>query len=80
MGSDNGLEFKNKEVSRILKKYAIQQSFSPAYYPQNNGLAERTIGTIKSLLRTSEGDWEQNLPSVVITYNHSFHEAINIKI
>ena len=76
--SDNGTEFKNKEMTHILKKYAIQRSFSPAYYPQNNGLAERTIGTIKTLLRTSEGDWEQNLASVVITYNHSFHEAIDM--
>ena len=76
--SDNGLEFKNREISRILDKFGIHQDFSPPHYPQANGLAERTIGSIKSLIRTTGGDWEQNLPSTTITYNSTFHESINM--
>ena len=79
MLSDNGGEFKNRTVARVLEKYSIKQIFAPAKYPQNNGLAERTIGTIKSLLRTSGNhgeDWEQLLPSTVITYNNTYHDTI----
>ena len=76
--SDNGGEFKNHNVSRVLKKYSIEKCFSPAFFPQNNGLAERTISTIKTLIRTSKGDWEQNLASTVIAYNHNFHEGIGM--
>ena len=76
--SDNGKEFKNREVSAVLKKYGIAQDFSPAYFPQNNGLAERTIGTIKSLLRATGGDWEENLAATTIAYNSTYHESIDM--
>ena len=75
--SDNGREFKNRDVAKLLSRYGIQQDFSPAFFPQNNGLAERTINTIKSLLRTSGGDWESILPQITMTYNSTYHESIN---
>lgn len=79
--SDNGREFKNMEVDRIMKKYAINHLFSAPYFPANNGLVERCIGTFKSLIRTSVSeteDWEQMLPSVIMVYNNTYHKAIGL--
>ena len=79
--SDNGREFKNNEVERILKKYGVQHLNSAPYYPANNGLVERTIQTFKSLIRTSAGgeeEWDEMLPSVIMVYNNSYHEAIGM--
>ena len=79
--SDNGREFKNMEVTRVMKKYEIKHLFSAPYFPPNNGLVERCIGTVKSLIRTSGSeteDWEQLLPSIIMVYNNTLHKAIGM--
>ena len=80
--SDNGLEFKNGEVKGVMNKYSIKHLFTAPYYPANNGLVERCIGTFKSMLRTSvteKEDWEQMLPSIVIIYNNTNHRITNVR-
>ena len=44
--TDNGKNFKNKEVLALCKAYHIWISFSTPYYPQGNGQAEATNKTI----------------------------------
>jgi transposase InsO family protein len=45
--SDNGAEFKNREVAAVLNRAEITQRFSRPYYPQARGRIERTFRTIK---------------------------------
>lgn len=50
--SDNGSEFMNELVSKILLKNQIVTDPSTAYVPQQNGRAERAIGSITRAART----------------------------
>ena len=38
--TDNGTEFKNKEMNAICEELGVKQIFSPAYTPQSNGRLE----------------------------------------
>ena len=59
--SDNGSEFKNKKLRRILAHLKIRYRYTPAYSPEYNGIAERSFRTLmndaRAQLRTS------NLPA-----------------
>lgn len=50
--SDNGSEFQNKANELLFLKEGIKHLFSPPYVPQQNGMIEREIRTIKGMART----------------------------
>nr|GEZ13592.1 reverse transcriptase domain-containing protein [Tanacetum cinerariifolium] len=53
---------------------------STAYHPQTDGQSERTIQTLKGMLRTFLLDfgngWERHLPLIEFSYNNSYHASI----
>eukprot|EP00971_Amphidinium_carterae_P014641 289114-Amphidinium_carterae.1 len=49
--SDNGTEFINEDVQRIMQKRQIVMTQSPPYMPRSNGLVEWYNGIIKDLMR-----------------------------
>ena len=51
--SDNGPQFSSKEMLEFASKYAFRHITSSPRFPQSNGLAERTVKTVKSILRDS---------------------------
>ncbi|XP_055388168.1 uncharacterized protein K02A2.6-like [Condylostylus longicornis] len=53
MISDNGPPFNSKEFKEFSISWDIDHNTSSPYYPRSNGLAERSIGTIKTLLQKS---------------------------
>lgn len=50
--SDNGSEFKNRELEFLFLKERILHTTSAAYTPQQNGMAEREIQTITNMARS----------------------------
>ncbi|GJR35705.1 putative reverse transcriptase domain-containing protein [Tanacetum coccineum] len=57
-----------------------QLDISMAYHPETDGQSERTIQTLKDMLRScviyfGKG-WERNLPLVEFSYNNSYHVSI----
>ena len=48
--SDNGPQYDSAEMKQFSSTYGFNHITSSPYYPQSNGLAERTVKTIKSLL------------------------------
>lgn len=50
--SDNGLEFMNSDVSKMLKDRGIQHQRTVPFTPQQNGSAEREMRTIVEAART----------------------------
>nr|GEV18371.1 hypothetical protein [Tanacetum cinerariifolium] len=59
---------------------ASLQDMSTAYHPEIDGLSERTIQTLKDMLRAcviyfGKG-WERHLPRVEFSYNNSFRASI----
>ena len=48
--TDNGTEFKNKELEELCKHYKINQIFGPTYYPQCQGAVEGFNKTVENAL------------------------------
>ena len=45
--SDNGLVFTSRSYTRLVRSYGLQQEFITPHCPEQNGLVERVIRTIK---------------------------------
>ena len=52
--SDNGPQYVSQEFSMFAKLYGFQHTTSSPRYPQSNGQAERTVKTVKQMLKQSE--------------------------
>ena len=53
MITDNGPQFDSKEMKEFSQSYEFQHITTSPYYPQANGLVERTVKTVKTLLENS---------------------------
>ncbi|RWS19366.1 Retrovirus-related Pol polyprotein from transposon-like protein [Leptotrombidium deliense] len=49
--------------------------FTSIYHPEANGAAERLNRSIKQMLTTLQGKWDEKLPYVNFAYNTAVHEA-----
>ena len=54
--SANGPQFGSAEFEKFAKDFEFKHTTSSPRYPQSNGLAERTVQTIKSILKKSLQD------------------------
>ena len=71
--TDNGTEFKSKEMQQICKDLDIKQVFSPVYTPQANGHLEGWHRFLKSCIakhiRGAEVEWDDLILLAVSAYN-----------
>ena len=71
--TDNGTEFKSKEMKQICEELDIKQVFSPVYTPQANGRLEGWHQFLKACIakhiRGSEVEWDDLIPLAVSAYN-----------
>ena len=49
--SDNGPQFDSSDMKQFANTYGFKHITSSPHYPQSNGLAERTVKTMKGLLK-----------------------------
>ena len=45
--SDNGLVFTSRSYTALVRSYGLQQEFITPHCPQQNGMVERVIRTLK---------------------------------
>ena len=56
--SDNGPQFSSYEFKKFTKNYGIVHTTTSPYHPQANGQVERTVQTVKDLVRKSEDPYK----------------------
>ena len=71
--TDNGTEFRSKEMKQICSELEIKQVFSPVYTPQANGRLEGWHRFLKSCIakhiRGTDIEWDDLIPLAVSSYN-----------
>ena len=55
--SDNGPQFDSRDMKEFASTYGFQHITSSPCYPQSNGLPERMVNTVKSLLRDTSDSY-----------------------
>jgi len=80
--SDRYLRFTSRFWQSLQKVLGTQLRMSSAYHPQKNDQSDRTIQSLKDLLRTCVldhlGTWSDMLPLVEFTYNNNYHSSIGM--
>ena len=73
MQSDNGVEFINKLVTALMKAAGVDFRQVAGYNPRANGLAERTVGNVKLVLKKKLSGmfdrWDDALCGVTFAIN-----------
>nr|GEY59218.1 putative reverse transcriptase domain-containing protein [Tanacetum cinerariifolium] len=75
-------KFKTKKLAQLYLKEIVWTSLdmSTAYHPQTDGQSERTIQTLKDMLRACMIDFgsglNKHLPLAEFSYNNSYHASI----
>nr|GEY05166.1 putative reverse transcriptase domain-containing protein [Tanacetum cinerariifolium] len=74
-------DYKMDRLARLyLNEIVVRQDMSTAYHPQTDGQSERTIQTLKDMLRACvldfEGSWDVHLLLVEFSYNNSYHSSV----
>nr|GFB33435.1 putative reverse transcriptase domain-containing protein [Tanacetum cinerariifolium] len=78
--SDRDLRFTSNFWRSLQNALGTRLDMSIAYHPETDGQSERTIQTLKDMLRACaidfEKDWVNHLPLVEFSYNNSYHASI----
>ena len=79
--SDQGKEFCNTIMKKLLQKLGVKHELGPVANPQSN-LIERWHRTMEETLRTviqgRETLWPEYLPGVVLAYNTRIHSSTGV--
>jgi hypothetical protein len=78
--SDQGREFDCLLLREICDYWGISKTRSSPFYPQSNGLVERSNRSIKQILRqaSEEDAWDKKLPKIRMTLNCTEHSGTSV--
>lgn len=83
--SDNGLVFTSRAYTRLARSYGLMQEFITPHCPQQNGMVERLIRTLKEqCIHRHRFETQQHASRVIsdwiLFYNHRRpHQALGMK-
>ena len=71
---DRGTEFTGRLWTELMELLGIQQLLTSPYYPQGNGIVERSHRTMSNMIRAhlvncDDRGWVDVLPGIMRTYN-----------
>ena len=79
--TDQGNEFREEFAQLMVDSY-IDHRVTSAYHPQANGLAERTVQTMKralaKMVHADPDTWYKKLPYAVLGYNASVQQSTGL--
>ena len=79
---DRGTQFTSIFWKSFQKGLGTTVKLIYVFHPQMDGQAERTIQTLKDIIRVCitnfKVSWDRHLPLVEFSYNNNFHSAISM--
>ncbi|CDH59310.1 hypothetical protein RO3G_15169 [Lichtheimia corymbifera JMRC:FSU:9682] len=79
--SDNGREFKNTIMKKLVESLGVHHRFTTPYHPRANGIAERWVQSATDVIRKKiEGagnDWDYYVPSTQLELNMRVAKRLN---
>ena len=83
MHSDQGANLNAKVVTKLFDMWGVEKSTTVAYYPQGNGIVERTNRTLqeivaKKLVGMDPATWDTLLPAATFAYNVTPHAETGV--
>jgi hypothetical protein len=77
--TDNGKQFAELQLIRIIKMLQAKKIYTSIYHPQTDGFLERSHKTLAQILRSygNEDTWDEHLPFAVFTLNTSINSTTN---
>ncbi|GJV59291.1 putative reverse transcriptase domain-containing protein [Tanacetum coccineum] len=80
--SDRDSHFTSRLWQSLQNALGTQLDMSTTYHPETDGQSERTIQTLKDMLRACIIDfrkgWDKHLPLIELSYNNSYHASIKV--
>ncbi|GJX67946.1 putative reverse transcriptase domain-containing protein [Tanacetum coccineum] len=80
--SDRDTRFTSRFWQKFQKDLCTRVHFSIAYHPQTDCKSERTIQTLKDMLRACviefDGSWDKYLPLAEFSYTNTYHSSIKM--
>ncbi|CAH8616544.1 unnamed protein product [Schistosoma rodhaini] len=73
--TDQGPCFESDEFKDRLKQFGIKRIRTTPYHPQTNGLTERNNRTLKEWLASKGGNWEKELPLILLAHRASIQRT-----
>ena len=77
--TDQGLEFNNRIMNEVGRKFEIEHIRTTPYNPKANGQCERAnrtiIGYMQALTQDQPDDWAEWLEVVQLAYNSNIHSS-----
>uniref|UniRef100_A0AAV2M8G8 ribonuclease H n=1 Tax=Knipowitschia caucasica TaxID=637954 RepID=A0AAV2M8G8_KNICA len=72
--TDNGTHFKNKKMDAWCQQNGVFHVYAPVYTPQANGIAERTIGLVKTWIakNANSKEWSTKMLELSRVLNDRF--------
>lgn len=75
--SDNGPQYNSARFKAFAKEYGFQHVTSSPQYPRGNGLAERTVQTLKGLMDKAK-ESNEDFALALLAYRASPHDSTGI--
>ncbi len=80
--TDCGTEFTGAPFQSLLKNYSIEHLKTTPHHPRGNGLPERTVLTINTMLakivNRYASDWDVHLPKIAWAYNRTVQPSTGV--
>ena len=80
--SDRDARFTSAFWKSLHQAMGTKLKFSTTFHPQTDGQTERTIQTLKDMLRACvldfQSSWSRYLPLIEFAYNNSYQSAIGV--
>ena len=83
--SDNGPQFTSCEFKQFLRSNGIRQTLVPAYHPESNGAAEKSVQTVKAALlkqvlgeETQAMSLQHRLANFLLMYRSTPHSVAGV--